>query len=102
MIQAMGKLQSSIEKMNTNLDNKERSFPAQPQANPRGKLNNGPIVSSYENQVQENIIPTLRSGNVIWKEITASIMEENNNRNDIDDASIKKEINNDNDSENEL
>ena len=78
MIQVMGKLQSFIEKMNTNLDNKERSFFAKPQANPRGKLNNSPSGSG--NQEQTKADTTLRSGKIIGRESSPSIMEENNNR----------------------
>ena len=81
--------------MNRNWDNKERSFLAQPQANLRGQLNNGP--SSSGNQEQSKVITTLRSGKVVWKESSTSTMDEDNNSNDENDEHMERWIDNEDD-----
>ena len=49
--------------MNNQFENKDRgTFPAQPQANPRGQPPNGPSTSNYGSQEQAKLVTILRSG----------------------------------------
>ena len=99
MIQAMGKLQTFMVRMSNQFDNKDRgTFPAQPQANPRGQPPNGPSSSNYGNQEQAKAVTILRSGKIVGKDISPSSCEEetrNNIENPTNEGEVEKDNSND-------